>query len=297
MDTLELMGTFCRVVDAGSFTRAADQLNLSKAVVSKYVRELEQRLDTRLLHRTTRSLSLTESGELYYRRSSDILGQIQELEANLLERSQQVQGQLRVSVPLTFGEMFVAPYLHGFMEQYPALKLDIVLSDRQVSLLDENFDLAVRIGDISDTRLVARKVGDITVKLCAAPGYLAVNGTPRSYRELAGHRLLIDSNGFREEGWPAVESNGKACTIPVSSRLRINSARAMREMLLRGEGISLCPSFAVDDCLKRGSLVALLPDYDFGGAPIHAVYPDSRYVPERVPAFIRFMERIVSSGC
>ena len=294
MDTIELMQTFCRVVDAGSFTRAAEQLNLSRAVVSKYVRTLEARLDSRLLNRTTRSLSLTESGKHYYQRAGNILEQLIELEADVASRQKRVHGLLRVSAPLTYGEMFVAPRLPDLLTEYPDLHVDLALSDRYVSLVDDHFDLAIRIGKLNDSSLIARNLGEVTVKLCASPAYLQSHGLPETMEELNDHQLICDSNATDVDSWFATDPAGERQQVAINSRIRINSARAVREMLLRGEGIARCPSFAVDDCLQRGSLVQLLPDYDLGSSTVHALYPSNRHVPEKVRMFIQFIQEAVS---
>ena len=245
------------------------------------------------MNRTTRSLALTESGSIYYQQAHNILDQITELEAAVTRRQKRVHGLLRVSAPLTYGEMFVAPRLPELLAQYPDLNLDLTLSDRYVSLVDDHFDLAIRVGQLNDSSLVARSLGDVTVKLCASPSYLQQFGTPETLDDLTKHRLICDSNASNADSWIFSGSAGDRYRVAVASRIRINSARAVREMLLRGEGIARCPSFAVDDCLQRGSLIQLFPEYDLGTSTIHALYLCNRHVPEKVRAFIQFMEQNV----
>ena len=290
-----MMQVFCRVIDSGSFTRAADQMKLSKAVVSKYVKELEQRLDCRLINRTTRAIALTDAGRLYYQRSIDILDQIQILEADVAHQKRQVSGTLRVSIPHTFGEMFVAPRLPELMEQHPELKLDIQFTDAHISLVDEHIDLAIRIGKLQDSSLIAQNLGNMFTRLCASPAYLEQYGIPNTPEDLHKHKLIYDSNN-PTGNWHFKNAEGRSWVIKVDSRISMNSAKAVREMLLRGEGIAIGPSFALDDCIEGQSLVSLLPEYCSGQYPISAVYPSARHVSEKVRVFIAFMRKILDEN-
>ena len=292
MDTLEMMQVYCRVVESGSFTRTAEQMNLSKAAVSKYIRELEGRLDARLLNRTTRSISATETGELYYERSLSILNQLEMLETDILALQKNVRGHLRVTMPTTFGEMFILPHLQGFLDTYPELSVDILLSDQFISLVDEHRDMAIRIGYLEDSSLIARPLGNMNIRLCASPVYIEQYGIPEHPKDLQQHRLIYDSN-LATGNWHFKDTNGNVYDIPVVSRVKINSARAVREMMLRGEGIGYCPSFAVDDCLQRGSLVQLLPEYTRTRIPLSAIYPQARHISEKARVFSQFVAGLI----
>ncbi len=187
-----MMQVYCRVIEAGNFSKAADQLDLSRAVVSKYISALEKRVGARLLNRSTRAISMTEAGQVYYQSCMDILNQLNRLETELASMQNTIKGTLRVAAPVTFGEMFIAPRLYEFLEQHPELSIDLRLNDRNVSLIDEHIDVAIRIGEPEDSSVIAKPLGIIGHYLCASPAYLDKYGSPESLSDLKKHRLIFD---------------------------------------------------------------------------------------------------------
>ena len=295
MDTIDGMRTFVAVVNAGSFTAAAERLNLSQALVSKYVGQLESRLGVRLLNRTTRRLSLTEVGRAYFERCVQLLESFDELEAVVQARHTAPRGQLRITAPVTLGELYLAPVIVEFLRAQPGISVDLRLSDRFVDLVDEGLDLAIRMGELKDSRLVARRLGSSRLVLCAAPDYLARAGTPAHPRELTGHACILDSNIRSFPSWPFQE-NGERFNVRVNGRLVVNSPRAARETTLAGEGIALCPDFVVGADLRDGTLVALLETFAVADRGIYALYPHSRYLAAKVRAFVDFLVACFADG-
>jgi DNA-binding transcriptional LysR family regulator len=273
---------FARVVTAGSMSAAGRQLGLSPAVISKRIRRLEERLGTRLLQRTTRQIALTEVGQGFYERVVGILASIDEAEAWVTRRSSAVRGQLRVSAPTSFGRLHIAPHLRPFLETYPELTVDLELSDAFVDIVAEGFDLAIRIADLADSSLVARRLAPNHRLLCASPAYLAAQGVPETLGDLARHRLLAHNTDF----WRLEGPEGPV-TVRIDSPLKTNSSEVVREAVIAGLGIALRSTWDVGPELRAGSLVRILPAY--GGlrnVAVHAVYPSRRHLAQKVRAFI-----------
>lgn len=288
MDTIDGMRTFVTVVNAGSFTAAAERLDLSQALVSKYVGQLEARLGVRLLNRTTRRLSLTEVGRAYHERCMQLLESFDELEAAVQERHSTPRGHLRISAPLTFGELYLTPLISEFLQREPGISVDLQLNDRFVDLLDEGVDVAIRMGKLEDSQLVARRLGRSRLVLCAAENYLARAGTPEHPRDLADHVCILDSNLRSFPHWP-FHAAGEDFTVRVSGRFTVNSAQAARKMALAGQGVALCPDYVVGDDLGQGRLRALLGEFQAPAPGIYALYPHSRYLAAKVRAFVDFL--------
>lgn len=288
MDTIDGMRTFAAAVETGSFTAAADRLGISKKLVSKYVGQLEDRLKTKLLHRTTRQLSLTEAGERYYARCLSVLEDFDALEASVKGGTSEVKGELRVSAPASFGELYVQPLLVEFQESHPELSVSTRFSDRYVDLAEEGFDLALRIGTLSDTSMIARRLATTELWAVAAPEYLAKAGTPEEPRSLTGHVCIRDTNLRSGASWP-FQVDGVTRKIAVTGAFAVNSAIASRDLAVAGKGVTLCPDYAVAEDLASGRLVRVLEDFPSLRLDIHAVYLDARYMPPRVRAFIDFL--------
>lgn len=285
MDKFQEMRVFAAVVDAGSFVGASNALDMSKPAVSRYVADLETRLGVRLLHRTTRKLSLTEEGEVFYARCIELLGNIEEAEAEITSRSGEATGQLKVSVPVSFGLLHLAPLWAEFMARHPKVALDLTLSDRMVDLVEEGFDVAVRIARLPSSSLVSRKLSSTRMIVCASPAYLKSHGTPRQPSDLAGHAILAYSLLATGDSWEFEGPQG-AVAVKVEPRMRTNSGDTCRAVALRHQGLVIQPSFLVGDDVRSGALVELMPDYRSIEMGIYAMYPTRKHVLPKVRLLI-----------
>ncbi len=288
MDTIQGMRTFVAIVDGGSFRVGAERLEMSTALASKYVSQLESRLGQRLLNRTTRSLSLTESGAVYLERCRQLVEDFDQLEAALSNQQQSPTGRLVVSAPLTFGEQHIAAAVSLFLARYPDVSVDLRLADRFVNLVDEGIDVAIRIAELRDSSLFARRLVPVEIVVCASPDYLEQHAAPEHPNDLQDHACVIDTNFRGGDLWP-FKDNGEGLTIKVRGRIKVNSATATRELLLRGNGIGMIPGYAVAADLQAGRLVRLLDDFDAANLSLHAVYPHNRHLAAKVRAFIDFL--------
>lgn len=288
MDRFEQMRVFAAVVDAGSFVGASAALAVSKAAVSRHVAELESRLGVRLLHRTTRKLSLTAEGEAFHARCKDLLASVEEAEAEITSASGEASGVLRVNVPFSFGLLHLAPLWVEFMALHPKLRLDVTLADRVVDLVDEGFDLAVRIARLPSSSLVSRKLTSTRMVLCASPTYLREHGTPTHPSQLAQHEVLAYSLFSMGENWEFTGPEGPVA-VKVQPRMRSNSGDTNRVAALRHSGIVLQPSFLVGPDLIAGSLVELMPAYRSIELGVFAVYPSRKFVAAKVRLLIDFL--------
>jgi DNA-binding transcriptional LysR family regulator len=288
MDRFQEMRVFATVVDAGSFVAAADALDMSKAAVSRHVAELEARIGVRLLHRTTRRLSLTGEGEVFYGRCKDLLAGVEEAEAEVSERSGQAVGVLKVSAPFSFGVLRLAPLWGGFLAAHPQIKLDVMLSDRLVDLVEEGFDLAVRIGRLASSSLVSRQLSATRMILCASREYLKRHGTPKAPADLAQHAVLAYSLLATGDTWEFTGPQGSVA-VKVTPRMHTNSGDTCRAVALAHQGIVLQPSFLVADDLRSGALVEVLPAYRSAELGVHAVYPSRKHVLPKVRLLIDYL--------
>jgi DNA-binding transcriptional LysR family regulator len=288
MDRFEEMRVFAAVVDAGSFVGAAGALEMSKAPVSRYVAELESRLGTRLLHRTTRKLSLTPEGEVFYARCRELLGGVEEAEAEITSRSGEASGLLRVNVPVSFGLLHLASLWAEFMAQHPRVTLDVTLADRVVDLVEEGFDLAVRIARLPNSSLVSRPLTSTRLVLCASPAYLRRRGQPTHPSELASHDVLAYSLFSMGDQWEFTGSEG-VVSVKVAPRMRTNSGDTCRVAALRNQGIVLQPTFLVGPDLLAGTLVEVMPAWRSIELCVCAVYPSRKFVSPKVRLMIEFL--------
>ena len=291
MDRIEAMQAFVAVVETGSFVGAADKLSSSKAVVSRQIGLLEDQLGTRLLHRTTRRVSLTSDGELFLARSRDLLQQWQEAEDEVSHRAVQARGTLRINVPFSYGVLHLAPLWPAFMQEHPDVLLDVTLSDRVADLVDEGFDLAVRIGQLQSSSLVSRRLASMQLKLCASPAYVQTHGQPETPADLAQHRILAYSLLSTGDVWTLTNKSGvdERQTIDVRPVMRSNNGDTCTQAAIAGQGIVLQPDFMVQPFLSRGDLIELLPDWQAEEFGIHAVYPSRRHLPAKVRLMIDFL--------
>lgn len=288
MDRFQAMRVFAAVVDAGSFVAASRALDLSKAAVSRHVAELEARLGVRLLHRTTRRLSVTPEGGIFHARCRELLAGLDEAEAEITSRSGVASGPLRVSVPVTFGLLHLAPLWPAFMARHPAVELELTLSDRQVDLVDEGYDLAVRIGRLGPSSLVGRQLTSTRMVACASPGYLRAHGAPSHPRELATHATIAYSLLATGDRWE-FDGPGGPVAVEVAPRMRTNSGDTCRAAALADAGIVVQPDFLVGPDLEAGTLVELMPGWRAPELGVHAVYPSRRHVPPKVRLLIGFL--------
>lgn len=288
MDYLQAMKTFTAVVEAGSFVGAMDATGLSKPAVSRHVNELEAHLGTRLLQRTTRRLSLTSEGQDYYQRCKDILAAVQEAEAVVGSSAVQAQGRLRIGAPQTFGAMYLADLWGQFAAQNPQVTLDIVLSDRVMDLVEEGFDLVVRIARLADSSLVSRPLARTHMVLCASPQYLARRGTPVHPQELAEHDVISYTYWSAGNAWSFQGPGGEA-TVRIQSRIHANNGDTCRAAALAHQGIILQPDFLVHEDLRSGALVELMPEFKGAELGIFAIYPTRKQLPLRVRRLVDFL--------
>jgi len=288
MDKLLEMQVFTAVVEAGSFVSGAETLQMSKAAVSRHIAELESRLAIRLLHRTTRRILLTEEGQLFYARSKQLLSYVEEAEAEVNARRGQAVGTLRVNVPISFGLLHLARLWPEFMAFNPNVILDVTLSDRVVDLVEDGFDMAVRIGRLPASSLISRKLGSTRMILCATPAYLERKGVPLRLEDLVRHDVLSYSLLMMGENWEFEGPDGPV-TIKVTPRMRSNSGDTCLAAALHGQGIILQPSFLVGNAIKEGRLVEVLPDYRSIELGIYAVFPSRKFVVPKVRLLIDFL--------
>lgn len=289
MDKLALMRTFRRVVERGSFVGAARDLNLSNAAVSKHVTDLERHLGVSLLTRTTRRLSVTEAGRAYHARCVRILDDIEEAESAVSALQEAPRGPLRINAPMSFGLRCLSPVLMRFMERYPDVRLDVMMTDRVVDVVEEGVDVALRIRPgLPDSTLVARRLGAVRRLLCAAPAYLDAHGRPAAPQDLPAHRALLYTQMDRPDVWTLVRSGSDAgrVTVQVEGALRADSSLILRDALLAGAGLALLPAFLVDEDIAAGRLDRVLPDHEGEPRSLYAVTPPGRGVSPRTRAFL-----------
>lgn len=288
MDLLQAMKTFTAVVEAGSFVGAMDATGLSKPAVSRHVGELEAHLGTRLLQRTTRRLSLTSEGQSYYQRCKEVLQAVQEAEAEVGASSLQAQGRLRIGAPQTFGALYLAGLWGRFAAQNPQVTLEIVLSDRVVDLVEEGYDLVVRIARLPDSSLVSRALARTRIVLCASPDYLARHGTPQHPHELAGHDVVSYSYWSAGDVWSFAGPQGEV-SVRTQARIHANNGDTCRAAALAHQGIILQPDFLVHADLRSGALVELMPQFRAAELGIFAVYPTRKQLPLKVRRLVDFL--------
>lgn len=288
MDRFQEMRVFAAVVDAGSFVGAAADLDMSKAATSRHVGDLESRLGVRLLHRTTRRLSLTEEGRVFYARCKEVLSDVDEAEAEVTARTGVARGQLKITAPLSFGLLHLASLWPEFMARHPEVTLDVTLGDRTVDLLEEGFDLAVRIARLPASSLISRALGSTRMVLCASPDYLKRRAAPRHPSDLAAHEVVVYNLLAMGESWEFNGPDGQVIA-PVRPRMRTNSGDTCRVAALQGRGIVLQPTFIVGADLDSGALVELMPEYRSIELGIYAVYPSRRHVAPKVRVLVDFL--------
>ncbi|WP_458377596.1 LysR family transcriptional regulator [Pseudomonas fluorescens] len=287
MNPFEDMRIFCQVMDSGSFTSAADQLGLSKQFVSRRLMQLEERLGVRLLNRSTRRLDVTPLGQSYYESALRLLSEVEQVEQGIAGQTTEPRGTIRVSAPLSFALAHLGCLLPVFLQRYREVTVEVDLSDRPVDLLSEGYDLALRIGVLEDSTLIARRIASIQRVYCASPAYLAERGMPRKPEDLHAHDCLPYGHG-RQVQW-RFEGQGKPLAVNVTGRMRVNNGELLRDAAVAGMGITYLPTFIVGAALKDGRLVPVLDEFRPQPLTLSAVYPQHRQSSRPVQALIEFL--------
>jgi len=288
MDKLNAISIFCKVIETQSFTLAAKQQNISVAMASKLVSQLEENLKIRLLQRTTRKIMPTEAGMMYYQRCQGILLDLDEADSSITHLTSSLQGNLLISVPRDFGLLFIVPNLPLFIAKHPNLHVEIEFNDKKIDLVAEGYDLALRIGYMADSSLVSRKISTTTLHFAASQSYLEANGIPQTPDDLEHHNGLLYKNVMNQVNWVGSRIN-QTQRSKIQSKVVSNSGLALLEMAKAGLGIVNLPRFIVSESLEKGELIEVLPEYKQQKLEIHVVYPNRRHLPIKVRAFIEFL--------
>jgi len=288
MDRFAELAALVRTVDCGSQASAARELRITPAMVGRYIQALENRLGVRLLNRTTARQSLTEAGIAFYARAGTILEQLDEAETTASDRQAEPRGTLRINAPMSFGARYLAAAVAGFCDRHPGVRVEMVLNDRMVDLIEEGYDVAVRIGRLADSGLVARRLSTCRLVVCASPGYLARRGTPRTPADLLQHNCLLYSYASNGVAWRFEGDDGET-EIRLSGDVVVNNGDALLAAALAGQGVILQPTFIAGSALREGRLIHLLPEWRLGNFDVHAVYPTTRHLSPKVRSFVDFL--------
>jgi DNA-binding transcriptional LysR family regulator len=288
MKDINATSIFAAVVDAGSFSAAAEKLGVTKSAVSKRVTGLETRLGVKLLSRTTRKLSLTEAGQRYFVHVQEALRAIDDAEFAATELQNVPQGTLRISTPMSFGRLHVAPVIPRFLEKYPQIKVHLDMNDVSHDLVAEGYDIALKTGELNETSLIARKLAPLRSVLCASPDYVEQHGAPKTPEDLLSHNCLLYSYHTTINEW-VFDKNGDETRIQVAGSYQVNNSEALLEAILQGSGIARVPTFVAGPDIKAGRLVSVLRDYSMPTKDIYAVFPERKYLPMKVRVFIDFI--------
>lgn len=290
MGQLEDMAMFVRIVDAGSITKAADQLDIAKSAVSRRLKDLETRLGTQLMNRTTRQSHLTEAGVHYYQRANSILGEVDALNETTSGVKMQLEGTLKMTAPLSFGLLHLNEVINDYANQHPDLSFELKFSDRHIDLVEEGYELAIRIGELQDSSYQAKSLTTIRTVICASPEYLRRMGTPNNLAELQGHDFLhygLSAQNHIE----LIDSQGQTQTfsIPKNPKMKANNGDFLLDMAVRGHGIIFAPTFIAYQALARGELIPILKEYKLPVFNAYAVYPQNRFLSQRCRLLINFI--------
>lgn len=290
MSQINEMKAFLAVTETGSFVAAAEKSGVSTTALSRWVMQLEQRLGVKLLHRTTRRLSLTVEGERFAERCSDILQQLSDAEAELSAQASQISGRLRLNVPVSYGIRFLAPLWASFKQQNPAIELDVVLTDRLIDMVEEGFDLAVRIGRPASSSLISRPLHQLKMQLCAAPEYIHTAGLPTDPSQLSAHKVIAYSYWGNGNDWSFSGPEGDM-TVRTKAWMHCNNGETCVAVAESGGGVIYQPDFLVEQSLQQGRLITLCPEYQGLTLPVCAVYPSRRFVSAKVRNIVSFLQK------
>ncbi|WP_428646422.1 LysR family transcriptional regulator [Roseibium sp.] len=286
MDKLSALSGFVQSVKLGSFSAAAKHLGVSQPAISQQVRGLEEELGIRLLNRTTRQLKLTEAGERYYSYANDILERITEADRSVQSEDAQMSGPLSIGLPLGFAESVLSDFLVRFKQEHPHILLDVSLSDQFVDVIQERLDVAIRMGEIKDDRLIVRKLGLAQRCLVASPDYLDKRGRPNHPSDLPHHDYLLYRNISTGDEVPFISSAGEKLSVKIKPTMIVNNTATLRRAALAGLGITMSNRWLIDPYLKAGQLELILPEWHYPPHPVHAVYPSNRFIPLKVKRFV-----------
>ncbi len=288
MPLISAIPIFTAVVKSGSFSKAADNLGISKSAVSKRISGLESQLGVKLLHRSTRKLSLTEAGKNYFEHASQALHFAQKAENAATKLQQAPKGILRISSPMSFGHLHIAPLIPRFLKQYPQIEIQMDMNDVWSNVIAEGFDIALRAGDSPDSSLITRKVTSLNSVLCASTEYLAQHKAPKKPQELVNHNCILYTYHTVVNEWVFMKNDGEEI-IRVSGNFQVNNSEALRESLVNGLGIGRLPTFIAGNDIQNGKLIPVLDNYTMPHKSLYAVFPERQYMPEKVRVFINFL--------
>lgn len=288
MDLVGPMRTFVRVVDAGSFTAVAEQLNTTQPTISRQIAALEDHLGARLLTRTTRALTLTDDGRAFYDHALRALEALGEAENAVGRRRSKPTGQLRIAAPVVFGRLHIVPRLPAFLNRYPDVAIDLIMSDSFTDLAEQGIDLAIRVGEITDPGLIAKRIGQVRRVTVASPAYLKAHGTPRDPSDLQHHNCIVYSRLSTGNRW-IFEGEAGPIAVDVKGRFRADNSEAVREGVIGGLGIAVIPAFAFTEEISTGKVKLLFGKHEPKRLPMNAVYPSRRFVPLKVRAMIDYL--------
>ena len=288
MDTLDGMRTFVAVVSEGSFSRAAERLNMSPQLVSKYVAQLETRLGARLINRSTRRLSITEVGQAYHERCRDVLADIDEMENAVGDAAVAAKGTLRINAPMIFGTMHLSSAIVEYQREQPEVSVDLTLDDRVIDIVSEGYDIAIRIGRLRESSLVARKLAPVRLVVCASPDYLEERGVPDTPQDLKDHECLRYTLASDSDRWQFRERD-ETHDVQVTGSFLATNGDAIRLAALAGRGLALQPTFIVGDDIRAGRLQIVLQDYELEPMGVYAVYAHRKYLSGKVRTFVDYL--------
>lgn len=282
------MQVFVRVVEKGSFSAAADECDISPTMVGKHIRHLEERMGVRLLNRTTRRQSLTEAGRIYYERCKEALAAVDAAEACACVMQLTPRGVLRVNAPVSFGANALVKAIGDYLQRYPDVRIELSLDDRVVDLIGEGYEVAIRIGSLPDSSLIARRLASYRMVICASPAYLDAYGTPHSPEQLARYNCMGFMYSVSQKHWQFIDENGTS-EVQVNGNLRVNNGQALRTAALCGLGIIMQPEVLLSEDLATGRLARILPDQELPSYPMHIVYPSNRNMTPKLASFVEFI--------
>ncbi len=287
MEGFAAIPVFVAVVEHGGFSPAARSLGISKSAVSKRINQLEQQLGVKLLHRTTRKLSLTEAGKHYFEHAAKANNAAKDAEDAVAQLQGEPQGLLRINTPMSFGRLHIAPLIGKFLQRYPKITIDMMMDDKVVDLVAEGFDVAIRAGNLPDSSLIIRKLAPLKSVLCASPEYLKQHGIPQTIEQLAAHNCLQFSYSRDLKEWTFMR-DGQSQSIEIKGNYRVNNSEALREAMLQGLGIGRLPTFVAGPDIVAGRLISLLNQYQMPSQSIYAVFSERQFLPAKVRAFVDF---------
>ncbi|MCE9678307.1 LysR substrate-binding domain-containing protein [Shewanella sp. AS1] len=285
MQHWEGVSEFVAVSETGSFTAGAKRLGISTAQISRQVGALERRLDTKLLYRTTRKVSLTEEGNLYYRHCRQVLDALEEAERAISSLKNTPQGLLKLTAPVAYGEKYILPLVNDFMLRYPSVEMEVQLTNKQINLIDGGIDLAIRIGKLADSSLMAKRISQRTNFVCASPDYLKTYGEPHTLSELSQHNCLIGNYDY----WRFIDQ-GRERQVKVRGSLRCNTGHGLRDAALKGLGIAQLPNYYINQDIHAGRLIPLLKAYQEPHEGVWALYPQNRHLSPKVRLMVEYLE-------